>query len=105
MIAAATVTYQIKHRRRSKLEEGRELQAQITLQEETSTSWKPTWSLFSTALAGLAASVHCLQGPSLPEADRALANGEPDENCWPERAISSRWFAEKRNGCGSDTGR
>ena len=47
MIAAATVTYQIKHAAEGKLEEVRELQAQITLQEETIDLLEADWSLLN----------------------------------------------------------
>lgn len=47
MIAAATVTYQIKHNAEIKLEEVRELQAAITLQKETIDLLEADWSLLN----------------------------------------------------------
>ena len=47
MIAAATVTYQIKHKAEEKLGEVRRLQAAIRLQEETIDLLKADWSLLS----------------------------------------------------------
>lgn len=47
MIAAATVTYQIKHAAEAKLAEVRELQAEIKLQEETIDLLEADWSLLN----------------------------------------------------------
>ena len=47
MIAAATVTYQIKHAAEDKLNEVRELQAEIKLQEETIDLLEADWSLLN----------------------------------------------------------
>lgn len=47
MIAAATVTYQIKHDAEAKLSEVRELQAEIRLQEETIDLLEADWSLLN----------------------------------------------------------
>jgi len=47
MIAAATVTYQIKHAAEEKLAEVRELQAEISLQEETIDLLEADWSLLN----------------------------------------------------------
>ncbi|MCY0096021.1 cell division protein FtsL [Hoeflea ulvae] len=47
MIAAATVTYQIKHAAEEKLEDVRELQAEIRLQEETIDLLEADWSLLN----------------------------------------------------------
>ena len=47
MIAAATVTYQIKHDAEGKLAEVRDLQAQIRLQEETIDLLEADWSLLN----------------------------------------------------------
>ena len=47
MIAAATVTYQIKHAAEDKLSEVRELQAEIKLQEETIDLLEADWSLLN----------------------------------------------------------
>ncbi|MEP3435710.1 MAG: hypothetical protein ABJN75_02820 [Hoeflea sp.] len=47
MIAAATVTYQIKHAAENKLEQVRELQAKIKLQEETIDLLEADWSLLN----------------------------------------------------------
>mgnify|MGYP001252662231 CR=1 FL=1 len=47
MIAAATVTYQIKHRAELKLEEVRRLQAEIRLQEDTIDLLKADWALLN----------------------------------------------------------
>lgn len=47
MIAAATVTYQIKHRAELKLEEVRRLQAEIRLHEDTIDLLNADWSLLN----------------------------------------------------------
>jgi hypothetical protein len=47
MIAAATVTYQIKHAAEEKLTEVQELQAEIKLQEETIDLLEADWSLLN----------------------------------------------------------
>lgn len=47
MIAAATITYQIKHQAEEKLAEVRELQAEISLQEETIDLLEADWSLLN----------------------------------------------------------
>ncbi|KGF70578.1 hypothetical protein LL06_04235 [Hoeflea sp. BAL378] len=47
MIAAATVTYQIKHAAEEKLAEVADLQAQIRLQEETIDLLEADWSLLN----------------------------------------------------------
>jgi len=47
MIAAATVTYQIKHAAEEKLSEVQELQAEIKLQEETIDLLEADWSLLN----------------------------------------------------------
>ena len=47
MIAAATITYQIKHAAEEKLAEVRNLQAQINLQEETIDLLEADWSLLN----------------------------------------------------------
>lgn len=47
MIAAATVTYQIKHRAELKLEEVRRLQAEIRLHEDTIDLLHADWSLLN----------------------------------------------------------
>ncbi|OCW58586.1 cell division protein FtsL [Hoeflea olei] len=47
MIAAATVTYQIKHAAEIKLEEVADLQAKIKLQEETIDLLEADWSLLN----------------------------------------------------------
>ncbi len=47
MIAAATVTYQIKHAAEEKLSVVRELQAEIRLQEETLDLLEADWSLLN----------------------------------------------------------
>ena len=47
MIAAATVTYQIKHAAEEKLAEVQDLQAQIRLQEETIDLLEADWSLLN----------------------------------------------------------
>ncbi|MDP2122171.1 MAG: hypothetical protein Q8K28_19905 [Hoeflea sp.] len=47
MIAAATVTYQIKHDAEGKLAQVRELQAAITLQTETIDLLEADWSLLN----------------------------------------------------------
>ena len=47
MIAAATVTYQIKHAAEEKLSQVRELQAEIKLQEETIDLLEADWSLLN----------------------------------------------------------
>jgi len=47
LIAAATITYQIKHQAEEKLAEVRELQAQINLQEETIDLLEADWSLLN----------------------------------------------------------
>ncbi|SOE11230.1 hypothetical protein SAMN05877838_0821 [Hoeflea halophila] len=47
MIAAATITYQIKHAAEEKLAEVRELQAEIRLQEETIDLLEADWSLLN----------------------------------------------------------
>lgn len=47
MIAAATVTYQIKHAAEEKLAQVRELQAEIRLQEETIDLLEADWSLLN----------------------------------------------------------
>lgn len=47
MIAAATLTYQIKHSAEEKLSDVRELQAEIKLQEETIDLLEADWSLLN----------------------------------------------------------
>ena len=47
MIAAATVTYQIKHAAEDKLSQVRELRAEIKLQEETIDLLEADWSLLN----------------------------------------------------------
>ncbi len=47
MIAAATVTYQVKHESELKLEEVRALQAAVKLQEDTIDLLKADWSLLN----------------------------------------------------------
>lgn len=47
MIAAATITYQIKHNAEEKLSQVRELQAAISLQEETIDLLEADWSLLN----------------------------------------------------------
>jgi hypothetical protein len=47
MVAAATITYQIKHAAEEKLAEVRELQAEIKLQEETIDLLEADWSLLN----------------------------------------------------------
>lgn len=47
MIAAATITYQIKHAAEGKLADVRELQAEIKLQEETIDLLEADWSLLN----------------------------------------------------------
>jgi len=47
MIAAATITYQIKHAAEEKLAEVRELQSAISLQEETIDLLEADWSLLN----------------------------------------------------------
>lgn len=47
MIAAATITYQIKHAAEGKLAEVRDLQARVALQEETIDLLEADWSLLN----------------------------------------------------------
>ncbi|MGJ8573035.1 MAG: cell division protein FtsL [Hoeflea sp.] len=47
MIAAATITYQIKHAAEEKLTEVRELQSEISLQEDTIDLLEADWSLLN----------------------------------------------------------
>lgn len=47
MIAAATITYQIKHNAEEKLSQVRELQAAIALEEETIDLLEADWSLLN----------------------------------------------------------
>lgn len=78
MIAAATITYQIKHQAEEKLSEVRELQAQINLQEETIDLLEADWSLLNqpSRLQRLSTAFEAELGLKPIEADQMA---EPDE--------------------------
>jgi len=78
MIAAATTTYQIKHAAEEKLAEVRELQSEISLQEETIDLLEADWSLLNqpSRLQRLSTAFEAELGLRPIEADQMA---EPDE--------------------------
>jgi len=78
MIAAATVTYQIKHAAEEKLEEVRELQAEIKLQEETIDLLEADWSLLNqpSRLQRLSTAFEAELGLKTIEPDQMAGPGE-----------------------------